>query len=148
MFKFRFESILKLRSDEEEAAKGVLASLMKDKAILLDRQNQVKKKREDLRLETESLVHEGTTVDAFIRLKQGDGYYKSMLSELSVKIRQKDMDIIKQRLKVVKCAQERMKYEKMKENEWHQIQEAEKTQEAKTVDEIVTYQSFKTKQEE
>jgi len=146
-FKFRFQKILQLRVDKENEIRNNLGKINK---IILEKENEfemTKKKYGEFLDSLNDSVQEGIYARDMQAVANNKQYLiqkmESLKHELSVLVEQR---IVIQK-ELIEANKQRKIMEKLKEKEIEQYQAIEALEESKSVDQIVTYQSMKTRGE-
>jgi len=142
-FSFRYESVLKMRLDQEDRIKNELAKLIS--------------KRQDYIDALEALVESATTYDQHIQkvlmvgdaqnerqqFTQGKKYYRDQKNKLKTKIAAVEGDISKTQAKLVDALKERKVMDKLKEKAFQEFVDAVNEADAKLIEEVVNYSNNK-----
>ena len=146
-FKFRFQKILQLRVDKENEIRNNLGKINK---IILEKENEfemTKKKYGEFLDSLNDSVQEGIYARDMQAVANNKQYLiqkmESLKHELSVLVEQR---IVIQK-ELIEANKQRKIMEKLKEKEIEQYQAIEALEESKSVDQIVTYQSMKSRGE-
>lgn len=141
-FKFRYESVLKMRLDKEEKLKNDLAKLVQKRQGILD-------KIESLRANLEAYsnwIQEGLTNGRrmdYHEIDQGKQYYKKHIQDLTYSLKQVDIEMENVKNVLIDAMKERKVMEKLKENDFKNYIEAFNKADAKVIEEIVNYKNNK-----
>ncbi|MBN2796981.1 MAG: flagellar export protein FliJ [Clostridia bacterium] len=147
-FVFRFEKVLQMRIDEESAVKNKLA--------------KINQKIYDKELDLEKALKENQRFLEYIEMSMKTGikaselhhmsHNKTYMTKLIDKLKHELMVYYEERKRVqkelIEANKQRKVMEKLKEKEWEQYKVLEALEESKLVDQIVTYQSTKSRGEE
>lgn len=142
-FKFRYENILKMRLDEEEAVKARLKKINQE---LAEAENSLSMTKVDQMAFQESLnerMHTGVKGADLQMIGQHQNYFRKKIEQQKDQIAflEKKLDLIK--LELVEAMKERKIMEKLKEKDQKIYYEQANAAENKIVDEIVNYQNSK-----
>lgn len=141
--KFRYEKILKLREDEEQAKKHLLAAAQGRRDEIIALIEGLKAEKLALDHQRRNRLNEGLKASEMQWFQQSEAWFSDEIEGRYKALRQAELDVIQARVALVQAAQERKKFEKLKELDQERQQEAARYQEAQLVDGIVTYQSTK-----
>ncbi|MBI9011918.1 MAG: flagellar export protein FliJ [Clostridiales bacterium] len=146
-FNFRFQKILLLRIDKENEIRNNLGKINK---VILEKENEfemTRKKYEEFLNSLNDSVQEGI----YVRDMQAVSNNKQYLIQKMDRLKHELTALVEQRIEIqkelIEANKQRKIMEKLKEKEIEQYQAMETLEESKTVDQIVTYQSSKTRGE-
>ncbi len=138
-FKFRLQSILDYKQDMEDKEKEKLAKILAELDKAIKYKAFLEQKREQAKLELKEKQKKGGVDVNQLR------FYTNYLKKLDNDIVQATIQIEKikvkereQRQALLKAAQERQVYEKLKEKHRQQFEEEEAEKERKLIDELAT----------
>lgn len=142
-FKFKYENILKLRLDAEEAVKKELkqanAQLIQLEELLEKTQLAYKAFQLDLELQLSS----GLKGSMIQRINQNQMYYRDSIEYAKDDIKRQEETIDRIKANLAEAMKERKIMEKLKEKAIERFNEEMKFQEIKETDEIVNFQNSK-----
>lgn len=142
-FKFRYESVLKMRMDKEEDLKNELAKKIKERQELLDKLEKMKTRfLEYSNWIQEQLISESHEFD-LRAINDGKKYYRNNINEYQYQIQKKEKEIEAVKAKLVEAMKERKVMDKLKEKEFQNYIEEINKQDTKLIEEIVNYKSNK-----
>jgi len=146
-FVFRFERILQVRIDKENEIRNTLGKVNK---LILEKEEEFKK----VHLQYEDfLKYLNNTMKQGVRAgdMQAVASNKSYLVDKMDHIKRELSVLVEERMRIqkdlIEANKQRKIMEKLKEKEIDKYKALEAMEEAKTIDQIVTYQSTKTKGE-
>ena len=146
-FNYRFQKILQLRMDKENEIRNNLGKINK---IILEKENEfemIHKRYEDFLNSLNDSVQEGI----YVRDMQAVSNNKQYLIQKMDRLKHELSALVERRIEIqkelIEANKQRKIMEKLKEKEIEQYQAMEALEESKTVDQIVTYQSSKTRGE-
>lgn len=142
-FKFRYENILKMRSDTEENKKNILGRLNSDLSILennLQVAFQNKQKHID---EFEVMLANGCKGSDLKFIQQANQFHESNISSIKLKIKEKNIEIDAAYKEYVEAVKERKIMEKLREKKKEEYDDDFNKAEEKVMEEIVNYKNFK-----
>ncbi len=147
-FKFRYESVLKMRMDREDALKNELAKLLAKRQTVVDELDSLKARFLEYSNWVEEGLKSGNSSLQMHEISSGKSYYRTNLSRTSEKLARVDNDIEKAKKLLVDAMRERKVMEKLKEKDFQNYIEEYNKSEAKAIEEIVNYKSNKAGGEE
>ncbi len=146
-FNYRFQKILQLRMDKENEIRNNLGKINK---IILEKENEfemIHKRYEDFLNSLNDSVQEGI----YVRDMQAVSNNKQYLIQKMDRLKHELSALVERRIEIqkelIEANKQRKIMEKLKEKEIEQYKVMEALEESKTVDQIVTYQSSKTRGE-
>lgn len=142
-FRFRYERVLKLREDEEQDKKHALAAAQRRRDEAQDALDQLRSDKADFDQTRSQRISEGLKASELRWFSQSEQWFIETIEAAQAVLRQTELDVINARVALVKAAQEKKKFEKLKEIAENQQREEEAYKEAQLVDSLVTYQSTK-----
>ncbi|MBF4691726.1 flagellar export protein FliJ [Fusibacter ferrireducens] len=141
-FKFRYESVLKMRLDKEDQLKNDLAKLVQKRQNILDQIDHLKEKLEDY----SSWVQEGLLSGRrmhYYEIDQGKQYYRKHIHDLTVTLQQVEAKIEEAKVVLTEAMKERKVMEKLKEKDYQKYIDDFNQADAKVIEEIVNYKNNK-----
>lgn len=146
-FNFRFQKILQLRMDKENEIRNNLGKINK---IIIDKENELEmthRRYEDFLNSLNNSVKEGI----YVRDMQAVSNSKQYLIQKMDQLKHELSALVERRKEIqnelIEANKQRKIMENLKEKEIEQYKTMEALEESKTVDQIVTYQSSKTRGE-
>ncbi len=140
-FSFRYERILKLRIDEEDQCRNLLALRIKEEQELTMDLLALQGKLETFKQTTAAEVEQGCTVQM---LRMAEAQRKWLLEAIDNQlflIELKQGEVKEARIKLGEASKKRKIMEKLKENEYIQFQKETELAEELATDQIVTFGS-------
>lgn len=142
-FKFKFQKILEAKERMEDAKKNEFAKkiqeieAVKESVLLLD------KEKEELKMKYQRELKIGMDINS---VKAMNNYFKIMDDKKNrylklIEIKNNELEKIKE--EYLSLMKDRKSFENLKEKEFDEFKEQEKIQEAKTIDEIVSFKATK-----
>ena len=146
-FAFRFERILQVRIDKENEIRNTLGKVNK---LILEKEEEFKKvhlQYEDFLKQLNNSMKQGVRAGDM----QAVAINKTYLIDKMNHIKRELSVLVEERMRIqkdlIEANKQRKIMEKLKEKEIEKYKALEAMEEAKTIDQIVTYQSTKTKGE-
>ncbi len=143
-FKFRYQSIHKMRMDNEERVKNELAVLFGKKQKLLDQLNQLMDKESAYLKWIEKAFSEGIKPYEMNQISDGKSFYKRQKEAVKQQIEQVNQSITAKQDELLEAVKERKIMDKLKEKALEKYIEEYNAQEMKTIEEIVNYKNNKS----
>lgn len=142
-FKFKFQKILEAKERMEDAKKNEFAKkiqeieAVKESVVLLD------KEKEELKMKYQRELKVGMDINS---VKAMNNYFKIMDDKKNhylklIEIKNNELEKIKE--EYLSLMKDRKSFENLKEKEFDEFKEQEKIEEAKTIDEIVSFKATK-----
>ncbi len=141
MFVFRYQNLLKYKEDLEQQAKNDLARAV---GILNDanhRLAELKKKQKLYKQDCLQSLTEGVAASSFKLNNMHSRYYEDAIALCRSYIAEAKQNVAICQQQLIRCTQDKKKYDKLKEKEKAAYQEAEKKRESQLVDQLVNYRS-------
>ena len=138
-FKFRYESVLKMRIDHEDRVKNELAKLIAEKQRLDDRLAELREGAQQYDQHIETLMTEGDTYHERFQINQGKRYYRDQIQAVLEQIQQVTHEIQKVQIKLVEAMKERKIMEKLKEKAFQEFVQAINDADFKLIEEVVNF---------
>lgn len=142
-FKFRYESVLKMRMDYEDKIKNELAKLIAKRQSFLDQLEDLELRSLQYDAHIESVLLEGDVMCERQSFTQGKKYYKDHRDILKMKIQTVEKDIQAVQTKLVEAMKERKIMDKLKEKAFQEFVEAINVADEKLIEEVVNYSNNK-----
>lgn len=142
-FRFRYERVLKLREDEEQDKKHALAAAQRRRDAAQGALEQLRSDKSDFDQTRSQRIAEGLKASELQWFSKSEQWFLEAIEAAQAVVRQAELEVINARVALVKAAQEKKKFEKLKEIAENQQREEEAYKEAQLVDSLVTYQSTK-----
>ena len=141
-FKFRYESVLKMRLDKEDRLKNDLAKLVQQRQLVLDKIESLKKNLETYSSWIQEGLSSGRQMD-YHEIDQGKQYYRKHIQNLTLELHQLEAEIEEAKRILVEAMKERKVMETLKENDFKKYIEEFNKADAKVIEEIVNYKNNK-----
>ncbi len=141
-FKFRYESVLKMRLDKEDRLKNDLAKLVQKRQLVLDKIESLKKNLQTYSSWIQEGFSSGRRMD-YHEIDQGKQYYRKHIQDLMFELRQLEVEIEEAKRILVEAMKERKVMETLKENDFKKYIEEFNKADAKVIEEIVNYKNNK-----
>ncbi|MCT4606720.1 MAG: flagellar export protein FliJ [Marinisporobacter sp.] len=144
-FSFKYENLLKVKEKHEDVIKGKMhkaqSKLQDEKNKLKELQNQKNdcEKHISLKMQNGINIKDLKVYDSFLI-----GLKRKMDEQRQV-IEQCKIEVNKYKQELMKAAMEKKTFEKLKEKEKEKFYYIEKKEEENFVDQLVTFQNFKSK---
>lgn len=142
-FLFRYEKILKLRQDEEEHCRNVLALRLKELQLLIKQLEELQGKLLNFNEATAIQVADGCTVQILRNAEAERKWLLEAMENQDFLINLKEQEVKKARIALGEASKRKKIMEKLKENEYIQFQKEAEMQEELATDQIVTFSSSK-----
>lgn len=146
-FTFRYKRILQVRIDKENEVKNKLAKINQ---LILEKSEELKvvdHQNEQFLKEVNDAMKDGVLVSDMQALASNKAYLADKIKSLQheLVVFQEERKVVQQEL--IEANKQRKVMEKLREKEVEQYKELEAQEESQLVDQIVTYQSTKTRGE-
>ncbi len=142
-FRFRYESVLKMRLDQEDRIKNELAKLILKRQEHLDVLDALNVSADTYDQHIQMVLTEGDTKNERQQFTQGKSYYRDQKSKLKASIATLDVEIKKTQSKLVEAMKERKVMDKLKEKAFQEFVDAVNEADAKLIEEVVNYSNNK-----
>ena len=142
-FSFRYESVLKMRLDQEDRIKNDLAKLISKRQDYVDALTALVESAESYDQHIQNVLMDGDAQNERQQFTQGKKYYRDQKNKLKVKIAAVDGDIRKTQAKLVEAMKERKVMDKLKEKAFQEFVDAVNEADAKLIEEVVNYSNNK-----
>ncbi|MBM7560584.1 flagellar export protein FliJ [Fusibacter tunisiensis] len=143
-FKFRYESVLKMRMDAEDKVKHQLAGLIKERQNQLDALEALKGREQSYLVFIEESLRSGRAKHEMHHFSDGKKYYSDHKHVLQNRVSRLDQDIKKKQEELLEAVKSRKIMEKLKENAYRAYVEAFNEADAKLIEEVVNYKNNRT----
>lgn len=140
-FQFKYERLLKLKVDEEQEKKNILAVCQNKKDQAYAGLEALKAQKADYESALASTLVSGVKVSEYQQMRTGETWFAESIESAKRKLRQAELDLITARVALVKATQEKKKYEKLKEIALDQYLQEEVHKESQFMDSLVTYKT-------
>ncbi len=142
-FRFRYESVLKMRMDTEERIKNELAKWIAKRQSLLDALADLNEKSHQYDLHVEDIFLNGDRFGERGNIAQSKQYYKQHKQMLAGEIKRVEHIIKEVQEKLVEAMKERKVMDKLKEKAFQEFVDAINEADAKLIEEVVNYSNNK-----
>ena len=142
-FSFRYESVLKMRLDQEDRIKNDLAKLISKRQDYMDALTSLVESAETYDQHIQKVLMDGDAKNERQQFTQGKKYYRDQKTKLKAKIAAVDGDIRKTQAKLVEAMKERKVMDKLKEKAFQEFVDAVNEADAKLIEEVVNYSNNK-----
>ncbi len=142
-FSFRYESVLKMRLDQEDRIKNDLAKLISKRQDYMDALTTLVESSETYDQHIQKVLMDGDVQNERQQFTQGKKYYRDQKIKLKAKIAAVDGDIRKTQAKLVEAMKERKVMDKLKEKAFQEFVDAVNEADAKLIEEVVNYSNNK-----
>ncbi|MCT4584024.1 MAG: flagellar export protein FliJ [Peptostreptococcaceae bacterium] len=142
-FKFKFQKILEAKERMEDAKKNEFAKkiqeieAIKESVLLLDQEKEELKIKYQRELETGMDINSAKRMNSYFKIMDDKKTYYLKLIE----IKNNELEIIKN--EYLSLMKDRKSFENLKEKDFNEFREQEKIEEAKTIDELVSFKATK-----
>lgn len=140
-FVFRYEQVLKLRTDQETSIKNELAKALKQLFDLEEALRLAIEEKKAFYRHVDTRMHEGVEASELQNLEQSKIYLKNAIQKKQYAINRKNKEILEIRAKLLEATKEKKKLEKLKEKELEAFKKEEQIADDKLNDQIVTFNS-------
>lgn len=138
-FNFRYKKILKIRKDEEQAAKVKLGEEITHLTHLRTIKNELQAELKKVSRLLDSSKNNGCHIKQLIDIEHYKSKVKSELSSCEIKIKNQLKKVKEARNQLLEATQEKKKIEKLREKDLTIHQDKMKKNEAIVIDEIVSF---------
>lgn len=138
-FRFRYESILKIKQDNEDKIKNDLAKLFAELNVLKEELESLyiqEKKYQDY---TQKSLNDGGSGNQFHGIYEGQNYYRNRKNSLINDIGQTEAKIKNVQMILLEAMKERKIMEKLKEKAYQEFIDLFNEADAKLIEEVVNY---------
>lgn len=146
-FRFRYESVLKMRLDKEENLKNDLAKQVQKRQVILDRIDKLNASLDQYSIWIQDGLREGRKM-AYHEIDQGKKYYKKHIKEQMQLLKSVEVEIERIKALLIEAMKERKVMEKVKEKDFQTYIEEFNKADAKVIEEIVNYKNNKKEGDE
>lgn len=142
-FKFRYESVLKMRLDKEEAIKAELAECITEKQAIETQKSAIEKSEIEYALYIQTVLASGESHGEMRQFTEGKKYYRNNKKRLDQQIVKLNQEIQRIQLKLVEAMKDRKIMEKLKERAFQEFVEAINEADEKLIEEVVNFSNNK-----
>ncbi len=145
-FKFRFESLLKMKIDKEEQVSKELGIMVSELEMITLELEKNESRLHTFEEESKQLAKQGVTISEIRRLSDGIDHLRKKRKEIEQCKLEKEEEIALQKQKLVAAMKDRKIMDKLKENAFANYMEEFEQSEKKVTEEIVNYKSSQKKE--
>lgn len=142
-FKFRYESVLKMRLDQEDQIKNELAKVIARRQKLIDQLNDTEHDAKRYDQHIQEVMQKGESKQEMHGFSEGKRFYRDRINRLKQLIVQADNEIISVQSRLVEAVKERKVMDKLKENAFRAFVEAINEADEKLIEEVVNFANNK-----
>lgn len=142
-FSFRYDSVLKMRLDQEDRIKNDLAKLISKRQEYIDALTTLVESAEAYDQHIQKVLMDGDAQNERQQFTQGKKYYRDQKNKLKDKIAAVESDIRKTQAKLVEAMKDRKVMDKLKEKAFQEFVDAVNEVDAKLIEEVVNYSNNK-----
>ena len=142
-FKFRYESVLKMRLDMESRIKNELARLISKRQDYLDAIESLIESSYNYDQHIQNVLIDGDAKNERQQFTQGKKYYRDLMTKLKASLATVDAEIKKTQVKLVEAMKERKVMDKLKEKAFQEFVDAVNEADAKLIEEVVNFSNNK-----
>lgn len=142
-FKFRYESVLKMRLDKEEEIKSELAKCIAEKQNLQERKMNLEKSETEYALHVQDLLTTGNSQAEMKQFADGKKYYRDNKKQVDLQITKLNHEIQRIQIKLVEAMKDRKIMEKLKERAFQEFVDAINEADEKLIEEVVNFSNNK-----
>lgn len=142
-FKFRYESVLKMRLDKEEQIKGELANCISEKQMIEQKKFDLELSEREYAMHIQNLLNTGETNAEMKQFSEGKKYYRNNKKRLDSQIAKLNEEMQRIQLKLVEAMKERKIMDKLKERAFQAFIESINEADEKLIEEVVNFSNNK-----
>lgn len=142
-FKFRYDSVLKMRMDQEDRIKNELAQVITIRQNKIDALEKVVQSAQLYDHHVQTVLDSGESSKERAGFSRNKRYYRDKKNELRDEIQKLDQKIKQIQLKLVEAMKDRKVMEKLKENAFKEFVDAINEADEKLIEEVVNYSNNK-----
>lgn len=142
-FKFRYDSVLKMRLDQEDKIKNELAKLVTQRQKWIDKLNEVSNDAMLYDKHIQDSLLNGDCKSEMHQFNQGKRYYRDKINRLKDQINQADNEILQVQRRLVEAVKDRKVMDKLKEKAFKAFIEAINEADEKLIEEVVNFANNK-----
>lgn len=142
-FKFRYESVLKMRLDQEDRIKNELAKAISKRQKLIDALYDVEQASERYDIHIQEVMKSGKGTSEMQGFTDGKRYYRAHIQNLKHQITNIDHEIASIQARLVEAVKERKVMDKLKEKAFREFVEAINEADEKLIEEVVNFANNK-----
>lgn len=142
-FKFRYESVLKMRMDKEDQIKGALAKCISE---IQDKENAkiaLEKSEHEYARHVQTLLASGEVHAELKQFSEGKKYYRTNKRRLDEQIQALNKEMQSIQMKLVEAMKDRKIMEKLKEHAFQAFLESINEADEKLIEEVVNFSNNK-----
>lgn len=142
-FKFRYESVLKMRLDKEEQIKGDLANCISEKQMIEQKKHDLELSEQKYAMHVQNLLNTGKTHAEMKQFSEGKNYYRNIKKRFDRQIVELNEEMQRIQLKLVEAMKERKIMDKLKERAFQEFIESINEADEKLIEEVVNFSNNK-----
>lgn len=142
-FKFRYESVLKMRLDQEDRIKNELARVIARRQKLIEQLSDTEHDARRYDQHIQEMMQNGECKQEMHGFSEGKRFYRDRINNLKQLIGQADKEIISVQSRLVEAVKERKVMDKLKENAFRAFVEAINEADEKLIEEVVNFANNK-----
>lgn len=143
-FKFRYESVLKMRMNEEDRIKNELAKKIKERQNILDALENLSRDELEYMNHIDSVLRSGGANKEMHSFSEGKKYYKTLRDQYKTRLSQVDTEIENIKQVLVEAMKSRKVMDKLKEKAFQTYIDEYNEMDAKLIEEVVNYKNNKS----
>ncbi len=143
-FKFRYESVLKMRMNEEDRIKNELAKKIKERQNILDSLENLNKDELDYLNHIDMVLRSGKAGKVMHSFSDGKKYYKTLRDQYKKKLSEVEAEIDNIKQLLVEAMKSRKVMDKLKEKAFQTYIDEYNEMDAKLIEEVVNYKNNKS----
>lgn len=144
-FKFKYESILKMRSDRLDSIRDRMRILNTERNQLEAMKAMIMENRKGFMEQTKKNLEKGSKSHEFQRINVDMQYFRSQIEDVELKISELEDRITKLHEELLIASQELKMMEKLREKDEVEYFRELEVMDLKVIEEIVNYRNFKDK---
>ena len=139
MFRFRLQTVLRLRIAERDVRRGELAKALRAEEILQERRQQLDEEMQENQELARKLAEPGKAdIDRLLQAHRYEAILKGTLAQLVEQARQVAAEVERRRLALMEADRQVRVLEKLEQRKREEHQRNEQRQEMKQLDEVAT----------
>lgn len=143
-FKFRYESVLKMRMNEEDRIKNELAKKIKERQNILDALENLGNDELEYLNHIDSVLLSGKANKEMHSFSEGKKYYKTLRDQYKLRLSKVEADIEEIKQLLVEAMKSRKVMDKLKEKAFQTYIDEYNEMDAKLIEEVVNYKNNKS----
>lgn len=142
-FKFRYESVLKMRRDKEEQIKSELARCIAEMQEKEDAKIKLEQSEQAYALHVQTLLATGDIHGEMKQFSEGKRYYRNKKNRLDQQILELNQEMQRIKIDLVEAMKDRKIMDKLKEHAFQAFLEAINEADEKLIEEVVNFSNNK-----